>query len=193
MGRSEKLAVRRNKYEISEDLGGYGLGPMRRFRRQQRLGGAGPQGLCITAGAEQENAVNAYFGGGFSHLGKVDDGGTFDSEGYQDFQMALVPGADPWDFGFTVTSASYAGQAIDFVLLVKQGSQPEYAYYWEGIDLNIEGFFTSFNIDPADGDFSHFSGLARFSETPVPEPGTLALLGLGLLGLGVVRRRMTAR
>jgi uncharacterized protein involved in exopolysaccharide biosynthesis len=47
-------------------------------------------------------------------------------------------------------------------------------------------------------DFSHASGLLRVTDGPdippeeIPEPGLLFLMGAGLLGLGMARRRKSA-
>lgn len=72
-------------------------------------------------------------------------------------------------------------------LVIKDGRNQPYWYVfnltalgWDGMEeISVEGFW------PAGGAISHVA--------LVPEPGTLALLGLGLLGFGFARRGIAAR
>ena len=68
------------------------------------------------------------------------------------------------------------------------GNQPDEWFVYELNSLVSSGTWTFVNVFGTGGGLSHIT-LYGGEGTTVPEPGVLTLLGLGLLSLGVARRR----
>ena len=97
-------------------------------------------------------------------------------------------------FGVWNSFSNIGVAASDFNLLLGSGpAQPDFS----GTGAVIQFGFMSSNGSASGGQNTVTSGADNFSVTINPatiaEPGTLALFGLGLLGLGVTRRRKVAK
>jgi hypothetical protein len=136
--------------------------------------------------------------GTFAFLGKHDrDENEFTfASGFDGFTANFGSGT----FSFDAGPVTFDG---DWVIAVKQASCFGAWTFGAGTYSggNFEGNWTSAGggkdagceLDESVG--SRISHLSLYGPTPtsVPEPGALALLGLGLLGLVAVRRRMSTR
>jgi hypothetical protein len=106
----------------------------------------------------------------------------------QDFQFDPLPAAvDPlWaisGFSFTLNSVDVIWQSGLFLMLNGSG-------YLSGAGFDDTPGTWSLTGNAAGDELFNFS--AGSAAIAVPEPGTLALFGLGLVGIGLARRRRTA-
>lgn len=110
-----------------------------------------------------------------------------DSGLYKDSYMTMF-GGDP----NSADIYHWEGAKINCVecyLVVKNGAQPQYLFdlsarNWDGKNLSLRHFYEN-----TQGAISHIAIFGAVAQ--VPEAGALVLMGLGLLGLGLARRRET--
>jgi hypothetical protein len=119
--------------------------------------------------------------GSFAPVGSRERAVTFSAF---TFSPALPGTVEPlWSFMYGSTAYSFVMTGVE----VRAQSSTQLSLFATGV-LYVTGF------DPTDGywEFSGFERNGRFKftseSTSVPEPGTLTLIGLGLLGVGLGRR-----
>ncbi|MBA4758345.1 PEP-CTERM sorting domain-containing protein [Sphingosinicella sp.] len=100
---------------------------------------------------------------------------------------------------WTINGVDFA--AYDYMIVFKSGNSTHLTGFLFNEEFSSGGWSTPFTDPPFDlpgastsKDVSHYSIVKRYNpETPppvdVPEPAMLGLFGLGLMGLGMARRR----
>lgn len=139
---------------------------------------------CLDAGignigqaGKNDDFLTGGFGGGWTKVGEGDweqlSKSKFQSTGSFELDSSL------WD--------SYLSLAIGFKF--GTGGYPDQWFVYQLNHLVSSGFWNFLNTYRQGGGLSHVTIYGGERDTHVPEPATLTLLGLGLLGIGFARRK----
>jgi hypothetical protein len=153
--------------------------------RQMTLGSA--DDCEYGAGNPDAATVSGYFGGVWTKEGELTSNGTDDLLTISGASFGDIPTSGLWQIAASFWN-TYA-QAVITVHIGQGGGDPD---HWAFLITpnEISGSWSLTKLSGNGGGLSNFKLWGSGEPTTdVPEPGTLALLGLGILGLGLVRRR----
>ena len=161
----------------------------------------------------ERDLLNAAFSTNFSLIGRAENSGSVAQPALDGIQFTLSTVSIGSTSGtFTLAWADANGSApdnlpisIDFALMVNGGSNGD-GYLFQGVTIPITptSGTGNFTVTFHNGGNNNNPGLSHLTLiggddvqiNPViidtPEPATLAILGMGMIGLGAVRRRRRA-